>query len=96
MNISKISVNSNISLTLQVMHDYKNAKTAVFKAKGMGCALVTHLRLTNSRFCILCVRMNYFEVHLMISSREGDFKVLRMAIYLKYFYEKIAKWQMLC
>ena len=47
---------------------------------------VTHLRLTNSRFCILYVRMNHFEVHLMVSSREVDTKVLRMAIQFEYFF----------
>ena len=50
---------------------------ANFKGRGMGCVYVTHLRLTNSRFCILCVRMNHFEVHLMVSSREVDSKVTR-------------------
>ena len=33
---------------------------------------VTHLKLTNSRFCILCVRVNYFEADLMVSSRGVD------------------------
>ena len=66
----------------------------LLEGKGMGCAYVTQLRLTNSRFCILCVRMNHFEVHRMVSSREVDSKVLGMAILLKYFYEKKAKWGM--
>ena len=50
------------------------------QGRGMGCKYLTHLRLKKSRFCILCIRMNHFEEHLMISSREIDFKVLRMAI----------------
>ena len=53
---------------------------------------VTHLRLTNSRFCFLCVRMNHFETHLMVVPREVDTKVLRMAIKFKYFDEKKEKW----
>ena len=44
------------------------------------------MRLTNSRFfCILYVRMNHFEVHLMVSWRVVDSKVLRMAIQFEYF-----------
>ena len=54
----------------------------------MGCAEVTHSRLTDSRFCVLCVRMNHFESHLMVSLREVDFKVLRMAIYLGSIFMK--------
>ena len=50
------------------------------KGRGMGCAKVTHLRLMNSRFCVVCVRTNHFEANLKVSSREVDFKVLRMAI----------------
>ena len=42
-----------------------------------------HLILTNSRF--FGARMNRFEAHLMVSSREVDFKVLKMAIRFKYF-----------
>ena len=41
----------------------------------MGCAYVTLLRLTNSRFCVLYVRMNHFEAHLMASSWEVDSKL---------------------
>ena len=33
------------------------------------------------------------EAHQMVSSREVDSKVVRMAIQLKYFYEKKAKWR---
>ena len=45
----------------------------------MGCAEVKHLRFTNSRFCVFHVKMNHFEVHLMVSSRVVGSKVLRMA-----------------
>ena len=38
------------------------------KGTGMGCVEVTHLRLTNSRFCVLWARMNHFEAHLIVSS----------------------------
>ena len=50
------------------------------KATKMGCAYVTQLRLTDSRFCILCVRMNPFKAKLMVSSRGVDSKVLRMTL----------------
>ena len=46
----------------------------------MGFVQVTHLRLTNTRFCILYV-MNHFEAHLMVPSRVLDFK-FRIAIHL--------------
>ena len=36
--------------------------------------------------------MDHFEAHLMVSSREVDSKVFTLAIYLKYFDEKKAKW----
>ena len=45
-----------------------------FKDRGMGCAKVTHLRLTNSRLCAFYVKMNYFEAHLMVSSTVVDSK----------------------
>ena len=45
----------------------------------MGCAQVTHLRLTNSK-------MNHFVAHLMVSSRVLDSKVLRIAIQFQYFF----------
>ena len=45
---------------------------------------VTHLRLSNSRFCILYAKMKHFESHLMVSSRVVDSKVLRMAIQFDY------------
>ena len=32
--------------------------------------------------------MNHFEVHLMVSSREVDSTVLRMALQLEYFSDK--------
>ena len=34
-------------------------------------------RLTNSTFCVLCVRMNHSEAHLMVSLGNVDAKVLR-------------------
>ena len=38
--------------------------------------------------------MNHFEVHLMVSSRVVDSKVLRIAIHFEYFSDikKAAKW----
>ena len=54
---------------------------SLFNGRGMGCAEVTHLRLPRTlRFRVLCVRMNHFDAHLMVSSRDVDSKVLRMAI----------------
>ena len=47
---------------------------ALLKGRGMGWVEATHLRLTNSRFCILCVRMNHFEVHLIVLLWEVDSK----------------------
>ena len=35
--------------------------------------------------------MNHFEVHLMVSSREVDSKVLKMAIQYEYFFFLIKK-----
>ena len=40
----------------------------------MGCVEVTHLRLTNTRFCVSHTRMNHCKAHLMFTSREADFK----------------------
>ena len=54
------------------------------KDREMGCAYVSNLRLTNSRFCIFL--MNQFLAHLMISSRVVDSKVLRMTIQFEYFF----------
>ena len=53
-----------------------------FSIKGcdMGCAYVTHLRLTKSRFCIRCVIMNHFKANMMVSSRGVDSKVLRITL----------------
>ena len=50
------------------------------KGRGMGCGSVTNLILINSRFCILCVKMNHSEVHLVVLSKEVDSKVLKIAI----------------
>ena len=50
----------------------------------MGCE-VTHLGLTNSRFCVFYTKMNHFEAHLMVSSKIVDSKVLRMAIQISVF-----------
>ena len=36
--------------------------------------------ITNTRFCILYVRMNHFEAYLMIPSGKFDSKVVRIAI----------------
>ena len=58
----------------------------------MGCPL--HLKLTKSRLCVFCVKMNHFEAHLMVSSRVVDSKVLRMAIQFEQFFsDKKAKWR---
>ena len=56
----------------------------------MGCAEGS---LTNTfeidEFQILHYgRMDYFEVHLMVPSKEVDSKILRMTIELNHFYEK--------
>ena len=45
-----------------------------------------HLRLTDTIFCVLYVRMNHFEVHLMVSARVADSKVLRITIQLEYVF----------
>ena len=37
------------------------------------------LKLSNSWFCVICINMDYVEEHLMVSSREIESKVLRMA-----------------
>ena len=60
--------------------------SGLLKDGGMGCVYVTHLKLTNSRFCILYVKMNHFEAHVMVSSRAVDSKVLKMAIQFEYFF----------
>ena len=53
---------------------------------------VSNFELTNSRFCVFNVKMNHFEAHLMVSSREVDSKVFSMAIQIEYFFPLI-KWQ---
>ena len=58
------------------------------KDRGMGCTLVTHLRLPNYRFCVFYVEINHFEAYLMVSSREVDSKVLTMAIQSISFFIK--------
>ena len=45
---------------------------------------VTHLRLPNTRSCILYIRMNHREVHLMVTSRVIDSNGFKMAIELVY------------
>ena len=47
----------------------------------MGCILVTHFGLTNIAFCILYVRMNHCETHLMGTSKVIASKGFKMAIY---------------
>ena len=42
------------------------------KGTQIGCVLVTHLRLTNSTFCVLWGRMNHLEAYLMVSLRKKD------------------------
>ena len=54
----------------------------MFLLKGRVIGFVTHLRLTYCRFFVLCVRINHFGAHVMVS-REVDSKVLRVAIELK-------------
>ena len=39
------------------------------------------------------VKMNHFEVHLIVSSKV-DFRVLRMAIQFEYLSEKKTKWRL--
>ena len=43
----------------------KCTKLWVLKDSRIGCAQVTHLRLTNSRFSVSCVSMNHFDAHLV-------------------------------
>ena len=60
----------------------------------MGCVYVTHLRLTNSDFNVLCARMNHLKAHLMLSSRLVVSRGLRLIIQFEYFFpDKKAKWR---
>ena len=52
------------------------------------------LEVVEIRFWFICVRVNHFDVHLMILSRDKDSKVLRMKIQLKCFHVKKEKWEM--
>ena len=61
------------------LRNYQEALYTLLKGRRMSCVKASHLRLTNSKFCVLCVGMNHFEAHPMIPSREVDFKVPRMA-----------------
>ena len=47
--------------------------------------IVTHLRLMESGFGVLCVRMIHFVGYMVYGSKEVDSEVFRMAIQLKYF-----------
>ena len=40
--------------------------------------------------------MNHFEARLMVLSQKVDSNVLRVAVQLKYFDEKRAKWRLQC
>ena len=51
----------------------------------MGCVYVAHLTLANSRFCVLCARMNYLEA-FMRSSKSVNSKVLKIIIQSEYFF----------
>ena len=59
---------------------------AILKDWEMGCAKVTHLRFTDSRFCFFYSKTSHFEAHLIVSSRVVESKVLRMAIQFEYFF----------
>ena len=54
-------------------------KMPYFKGSGMGRRL-THLVLKNTRFCVLYVKINHYEAHLMVTSIVIDSKGLRVAI----------------
>ena len=52
------------------------------------------MRLTDSRFCVLCRRMSHFDTHLMVSSRRVNYKVFgnQNGDLVKIFYKKKAKY----
>ena len=60
------------------------------KGTQTDCIEVTHMRLTNSRYCVLWARMDRLEAYLMVSSKEVDSKVLGTAIQSKHFDKKNA------
>ena len=60
----KIKIND---ITENITNQYITYLFLDSKGRGMCCAYVTHLRLTNSKFCVLCIRINYFEAHLIDS-----------------------------
>ena len=45
------------------------------------CVRVTHLRLTNTTFCVPHARMDHCEAHLMVTPILIDCKGMRMAIW---------------
>ena len=55
---------------------------------GSKNTLVTSVfRLTDTRFCVLCVTMNHCEPHQMVISRViGRSKGLRMELHFGYFF----------
>ena len=75
---------------------YSDQRLTLLKATQMGCVYVAYSRLTHSSFYLIWDRMNHFEMCLMILSQKVHSKVLRVAIQLKYFDEKKAKWQHQC
>ena len=62
-----------------VYSNTKNAESRVHQSQVCYLRIEEWVRLENWRFCILCVRINHFDVHLLVSSREVDPNVLRMA-----------------
>ena len=49
--------------------------------------------LTSSRFCVLCVRTNHFEAHLVVSPKRNS-KRSRLLSTLDNLVKKRAKWRM--
>ena len=54
----------------------------------MDCMFVTHLKLTNTRFCVIYVSMNIVKskVHLMVKSKVINSQGLMKAIYMGIFF----------
>ena len=74
-------------LNLLVGPEMKHSLSSV-KGTQMSCVYVTHLKLTNSKFCAFGSRINHLEAYRMVSSRKIDSKV---AIKLKHFDAKKCK-----
>ena len=60
----KMQLKENNHISYNVLHQCFIV-AYLLKSRGMVCVYVTHLRLTNYRFCVICLRMNHFKAHLM-------------------------------